>query len=245
MVYGMAARIHGRLGVAMPRCIKCGNVYSSKHISGVCDQCSGTVATKASSPKAGSTRPKTVKPSAEAGDEESVRPKKRGTDSSASEISLSRYEEEVAKIGKRESLKSRPSRNRKFNAVSLSVFSLLIVAALAVTYLGFGLTKHFALWSVALVFFFIGAAMILTKRLIIGRAASVDRHAEIEPAAASIVGGLCLLPLVMCTFYYGFNSDLPSDRVFWMTGSMSLVAFLALAGVAYGLAGEGEEPTSL
>ncbi len=229
----------------MPRCIKCGNIYSSKYISGVCDECGGTVATKASSAKAAANRPKPTQPPGRTDFDEPVRAKKTDrSGSSESEISLERYEEEVARIGRSGPPKRVPRRNRGFNAVTLLVFLVLMITSMGLTYFGFGgLTKHFVLWSVALFFFFIGAAMISTKRLILGRTAAVDRHAEVEPAAASIVGGLCLLPLVMCTFYYGFNSDLPDDRAFWMTGSMAAIAFFALVGVAFGLSREGEEPT--
>jgi hypothetical protein len=190
----------------MPRCIKCGNVYSSKYISGVCNECAGLG---------------TVKPAATA-------PAKR-SDSSSSEINLERYEEEVARVSKAAKVVPKRRRNRGFNAVTLSIFLLLCTGGLALTYIGFGLTRHFAIWSIALMFFFLGAAMIVTKRLVVGRSANADLH------AAASVGGLCLLPLVMCTFYYSFSLDLPSDRALWMVGGMCFLAFLALAGVAFGL----------
>jgi hypothetical protein len=230
----------------MPRCIRCGKVYSSKFISGVCDDCAGShVATKPAKRSSSAPAP-TRSPQAPGMPEkkrsDSSNHKKRADSSgpdvqgmdSSSDFSVSKYEEEVARVSKQPP-PPKLQRNRGFNTVSLLVFVLLMFTSVGLTYIGFGFTKHFAIWSVALVFFFLGAAMIVTKRLIVARSEMADLHDKIEPAAATSIGGMCLLPLIMCTFYYSFSTDLPSDRALWMVGGMSFLAFLALAGVAFAL----------
>jgi hypothetical protein len=214
----------------MPRCLKCGKVYSSKYVSGLCDNCAGAVITKPV------YKPEAAKSAAS---NTSTKASKR-PDSSSSEISLEKYEEAVAKYNKDPSAIIQRSRTTGFNVITLVIFVVLLLASLSLVYFVFGLSKHFGLWSAALVFFFIGSAMIVTKRLIVGRSVNADQYAQIEPTAAASIGGMCLLPLVMCTFYYGFNSDLPGDRAFWMVGSMTFLAFLALVGVAFALSRESE-----
>jgi hypothetical protein len=228
----------------MPRCVRCGKVYSSKYISGVCDDCAvGPVATKPARKRSDSPAPSKPQPNS--------KPAPASTSSqrgdSSSEFSVKKYEEEVEKFRKGPLTPPPPTpRNRGFNAATLLIFVLLLLGSLGLTYFGFGLTKHFAIWTAALVFFFLGGSMIITKRLIVGRTEIADEYSQIEPAAATSIGGLCLLPLVMCTFYYSFSSELPSNRSLWMVGIMCFVGLLALVGVAIALSRTPEpaEPDS-
>ncbi|HQR06247.1 MAG TPA: hypothetical protein PLN21_05470 [Gemmatales bacterium] len=112
--------------------------------------------------------------------------------------------------------------------VAFGFLALLILASLAITFLAFGLTRHGVLWSLSIIFFFVGASAIVTKRLLGKRAAKPEVAAQIEPAVAGVVGGLCLLPLALCAFYYSTHTDMPPNHSLWIVGIMLVLALVAV-----------------
>ena len=188
----------------MPRCLKCGKVYQVKHIIGYCSDCMQVV---------------------------NKEPKPTSL-SSSSQVSLESYEEEVERIQAAQNApkpkKASSSYSKWYFLIAFTVVLVLLLASLAITVIAFGLTKHGVLWSLSIVFFFLGASAILTKRLMGKRAANLKAGEQIEPAVANVVGGLCLLPLGLCTFFYGMNTDMPPNHSLWIVGIMLVAAFFAV-----------------
>ena len=188
----------------MQRCLKCGKVYQVKHIIGYCSDCIQVV---------------------------NKEPKPTSL-SSSSQVSLESYEEEVERIQAAQNApkpkKVSSSYSKWYFLIAFTVVLVLLLASLAITVIAFGLTKHGVLWSLSIVFFFLGASAILTKRLMGKRAANLKAGEQIEPAVANVVGGLCLLPLGLCTFFYGMNTDMPPNHSLWIVGIMLVAAFFAV-----------------
>jgi len=206
-------------GGSMPRCLKCGKSYHAKYISGFCDDCL-QVDHKDQKP---TTLPK------------------------ASHVSVESYEKEVERVQAAQDtpqLKNNRPAYTNWTVVLAFIFvGILLLASLAITVIAFGLTKHGIVWSLSIFSFFVGAIAILTKRLLGKRVVASDGGEQNEAAIASAVGGVCLLPLALCTFYYGMNADMPPNHSLWVVGFMLVAALVAVVGssVALSKTNEGQQ----
>ncbi len=183
----------------MPQCKECGKVYQSSFDSGLCEACSRIF----------SSKPLRLP--------------------STKVISKSSYDLEVERISKAQPAQEKiaPVSNVRGLVIAI-VFPILFIACVVLAYLGYGFTKHFAVWALSSLFFLLGLVMFLTKR-ITWRGDTVSD--SLEPTAADaiymIVGSLWLLPFVLCACYYSTSDDLPSNRPLWFVGFALVGALLA------------------
>jgi hypothetical protein len=91
----------------------------------------------------------------------------------------------------------------------------------------FGVTETFVFWSLCSLFFIIGLAMIIVRRITLGRSEARD---SLDPKAAQsvpmIVGLFWIFPLLLYVFFFVKNGDLLREGQLWFVGIMLGVALV-------------------